>query len=379
MLSSVGDDDIFLALREASGANRWSQRFGNIKDDWGYGCAFDPSGNLIATGIFSNSVNFGGGPLVSAGLSDVFVVKFDDPVADTTPPMITCPADIEVEQTEPGGIPATNPDIAAFLAGVSASDDIDPAPTITNDAPDMFPVGTTPVTFLATDETGNPAECTAMVRVLEAAAPAEIAVSLDKTVLWPPNHKFVTVCAEVNLSGDDGSFVLVSITSNEPANGHGDGNTSPDIRGADFGTSDLCFDLRAERAGNGNGRVYEIVYGTTGDDAVYATVYVRVPHDMSMSADVSSSRMLTSVHPNPFNPQTTVEYTLAANDRVRIVIYDARGSMVRNLVDEDMPAGDHRVTWNGVDQADRPVASGIYFVKMVAGPRVETRKIVLLK
>jgi flagellar hook assembly protein FlgD len=85
------------------------------------------------------------------------------------------------------------------------------------------------------------------------------------------------------------------------------------------------------------------------------------------------------VHPNPFNPQTTVEYSLSAVERVSINIYDARGKLVFELVNKIMPVGEHRVTWNGVDRDGRTVGSGIYFVKMAAGPHVDTHKIVLLK
>ena len=466
-LTSAGDDDIFVATYEATGAHRWSQRFGNTGDDWGYGSAFDPSGDLIATGIFTGSVDFGGGSLVSAGLADVYLVKFDDFTPDATPPVISCPADVQVEQAGPGGTPATDPVVAAFLAGASTSDDVDPAPVITSDAPAIFPAGTTPVTFSAMDASGNHAECTATVSVIDATPPGitcpanvqveqtapggtpathpvvaaflagasasdevdpapvitsdapaifpagttpvtfsvmdasgnhaectatvsvfartprRIAVVLDKDVLWPPNHKFVMVCAEVTVDNGDAesAISLVSITSDESANARGDGNTGADIRDASFGTPDRCFELRAERAGNGDGRVYEIVYCASdgSGNAVYDTALVRVPHDMSSNLGESQSAALTSVYPNPFNPQTTVEYSLLADDRVRIVIYDARGAVVRSLVDQPMPAGEHRVRWNGVDQAGRPVGSGIYFVKMAAGSSVETRKIVLLK
>ena len=374
-LSSAGDDDIFLAVCDATGAHRWSQRYGNTGDDWGYGCGFDPSGNLIAAGIFSNSVDFGGGPLPSAGVSDVYVVKFDDYVPDTTPPAISCPADVQVDQTGPGGTPATHPTIAAFLAGASASDDVDPAPVITTNAPAVFPLGTTPVVFRATDAASNQSECTATVTVLDT-TPPRITVVMDKTVLWPPNHKFVTVCAQVTVSDNgstDPTFTLVSVTSNEPPNWLGDGDTGPDIQGAEIGTPDLCFDLRAERSGNGNGRVYEIVYAVSdgSSDPVYATAYVRVPHD--------NQTALTSVHPNPFNPQTTLVYALSADDRVEIAIYDVRGALVRRLVNQIMPAGEHRVSWNGVDEDGRPAGSGVYFVKLATGSDVDTRKIIMLK
>lgn len=373
-LVSAGDDDIFIAFFEATGAHRWSQRFGNTGDDWGHACTFAASGDLLATGVFSASVDFGGGPLVSAGLNDVYLVKFNDEVVDITPPVITCPADVDVEQTTPQGTPATHPVIAAFLVGVSASDDVDPAPVVTHDAPDNFPIGITTVTFRATDASGNPAECTAAVSVLDT-TPPQIVVVLDKTLLWPPNHQYVPVCAKVTVS-DNGTgepiFWLVSITSDEPAL-PGAGQKAQDIRGAEFGTPDLCFELRAARAGNGDGRVYEIVYATTdgSGNTITTTAWVRVPHDVWAA--------LTSVHPNPFNPQTTLEYTLREGGQVQLAIYDARGSLVRRLVDQVMPAGDYRVTWNGLDGAGRPVGSGIYFVRLSAGSDVDSRKIVLLK
>lgn len=384
-LASAGDYDIYLAIYDASGSHRWSQRFGNTGADWGYGGAFDPSGNLIATGSFLASVDFGGGALVSAGQSDVYLVKFDDDVADTTPPVITCPGDITVEPATPDGTPATHPAIAAFLAGASASDDVDPVPGITHDAPAIFPLGTTTVTFRAMDAAGNHAECAAAVTVVDA-TPPQITVVLDKTVLWPPNHKLVTVCAEVTV-GDNGNveptFTLVSITSNESGEGTGNVQAASDIKDASIGTPDLCFDLRAERAGNGNGRIYEIVYAAqdASGNVAYATVQVRVPHDMSDTNDRVQVRStaLTSVYPNPFNPQTTVEYSLSASDRVRIAIYDARGSLVRILVDQAMPAGTHHVAWNGIDETGHTVGSGIYFVRMIAGTTAQARKIVLLK
>lgn len=374
-LTSAGDDDVFLAIFDATGAHLWSQRFGNAGDDWGHACAFDATGDLTIAGVFSGSVDFGGGPMMSAGLNDVYVVKFDDEVVDTTPPVIACPADIEVEQTTPDGTPATHRVIAAFLAGASATDDRDPAPVVTHDAPRLFPPGFTTVTFRATDAAGNYAECSAEVSVLDA-TPPQIKVVLDKDLLWPPNHQFVTVCAEVTVTGGNGlwrpKFWLVSITSNEPVK-RGISRAVPDIRNARFGTPDLCFDLRAERSGTEDERVYKIVYAA--DDGsghpVYATVYVRVAHNVMPE--------LSSVHPNPFNPQTTVAYTLWEDGHVQMMIYDVRGTLVRRLVDESLPAGEHRVVWNGLDQAGSPVGSGIYFVKLVGENHVDTRKIVLLK
>jgi len=87
----------------------------------------------------------------------------------------------------------------------------------------------------------------------------------------------------------------------------------------------------------------------------------------------------TSIHPNPFNPQTTVQFALVAPQHVRVAIYDVRGALVRRLADQSMPAGDHSLVWNGLDDGGRTTSSGIYFVRLIAGNVVETRKVVMLK
>jgi hypothetical protein len=88
---------------------------------------------------------------------------------------------------------------------------------------------------------------------------------------------------------------------------------------------------------------------------------------------------LWSAHPNPFNPETTIDFSLASAVRVYVAVYDVKGALVRTLVDENQTAGDHSVRWNGVDEKGRSAASGIYFVRMIAGTYTDVRKIVMLK
>src|SRR4051812_39803919 len=76
-------------------------------------------------------------------------------VHDTTSPALVVPAPITVEATSSAGAAATDPAVAAFLAGATAHDLVDPAPAITNDAPAVFPVGTRTVLFVARDNAGN--------------------------------------------------------------------------------------------------------------------------------------------------------------------------------------------------------------------------------
>jgi hypothetical protein len=76
-LTSAGRGDIFLAKFDASGTHLWSQRFGDAENQLGWSVAFDPSGNVAITGNFEGTVNFGGGPLTCAGSQDIFLAKFD--------------------------------------------------------------------------------------------------------------------------------------------------------------------------------------------------------------------------------------------------------------------------------------------------------------
>jgi hypothetical protein len=245
------------------------------------GVVFDNATSATPTGQFphgSNTVTL----QVSDGIqqnTDTMVVT----VVDTTAPVIVCPASITVECSTAGGAPASHPQIAAFLAGATATDTCDLNPTITNNAPGFFPLGTTAVTFTATDDHGNSAPCTASVTVADTTPPV-VTLALDRYVLWPPNHSMVTINATVTVTDvcdPTPGFVLASITSSEPDDGLGDGDTMNDIQGAAFGTPDIQFELRAERAGVGAGRIYTIQYvGFDGSgNTTPATTKVVVPHN----------------------------------------------------------------------------------------------------
>jgi hypothetical protein len=199
-------------------------------------------------------------------------------VQDTTPPVITCPPNETVEQESAAGtvVPLT----------ATATDICDADPTITSDELAIYPLGTTIVTFTATDDSGNSATCTTTV-IVEDTTPPDLSVTVSPDTLWPPNHKMVNITATVIVSDicdAAPTVVLTNVTSDEPDNaiGIGDGNTINDIQGAEIGTEDYEFQLRAERAGTGDGRIYTITYTVTdasGNSASEIATVV-VPHDM---------------------------------------------------------------------------------------------------
>ena len=102
-------------------------------------------------------------------------------------------------------------------------------------------------------------------------------------------------------------------------------------------------------------------------------------------SSVSSERTpqvttLAQNFPNPFNPRTTIEFRLPRAQRVSLRIYDERGRLVRVLIGGDvLPSGPHSVLWNGRDDRDREVASGVYhYVLQTASHRLQ-RKLTLLR
>lgn len=94
---------------------------------------------------------------------------------------------------------------------------------------------------------------------------------------------------------------------------------------------------------------------------------------------VLPTEFASAVFPNPFNPSTTISYDLPAEAQVSIVIYDAIGQEVRQLVNKSHAAGRYSVQWDAKDQIGRSVGSGVYIAKVKAGTFSSTQKMLLLK
>ncbi len=83
--------------------------------------------------------------------------------------------------------------------------------------------------------------------------------------------------------------------------------------------------------------------------------------------------------PNPFNASTTINFQLPLASRVELTVYSISGQRVRTLVNGTLPAGHHRLQWDGRNERDEPVASGAYLYQLLAGDFVATRQLTLLK
>ncbi|GLH99380.1 hypothetical protein Pa4123_46560 [Phytohabitans aurantiacus] len=113
--------------------------------------------------------------------------------------------------------------------------------------------------------------------------------------LWPPNHKFVavTLTGATDPDGDKTTLTITGVTQDEPLDGLGDGDTAPDAAVVAGRTDQV--QLRAERSGTGDGRVYRISFTVSdGKDRCTGTVYVGVPHDQSGDPAVDTKSVVVN-------------------------------------------------------------------------------------
>jgi hypothetical protein len=83
--------------------------------------------------------------------------------------------------------------------------------------------------------------------------------------------------------------------------------------------------------------------------------------------------------PNPFNPRTSIGFSVPGSEQVGIDIYDPTGRLVRRLIDKPMDTGRYDVEWDGRDNNGRTVASGVYFYRLTVGKQTSTKKMILLR
>ena len=110
--------------------------------------------------------------------------------------------------------------------------------------------------------------------------------------------------------------------------------------------------------------------GNPSDNTISATTAVST----DAAAELPGSFHLYGNYPNPFNPVTTASFDVPLASRVELTVFDIVGRRVVTLVDRDVPAGRHSVTWDASH-----MGSGVYFLRMQAGSTLFVRKMVLLK
>jgi hypothetical protein len=305
-------------------------------------------------------------------LGNVTECSFTVTVNDNETPVITCPPAIEVEN-DPGQCGAVvnySLPTATDNCGVTEL-----SMTAGLGSGSFFPVGTTIETFVAKDAAGNSSTCSLSITVLDTEPPV-ITLAKDKTSKWPPNHKhfqlmiddFIASVTD-NCPGVSIEDVIVDeISSDEPQNSTGDGNTAQDIL---MENDCKTVKLLAERQGSGNGRVYSVhiavvdAHGNIGvavitaevpksngkkevtinDGPMYTVngcdiVIEEDPEVNPLNNEINSQVIISSTelnegsietYPNPYENIITIDFKPKADDVVAVELYNTNGLMVKRL------------------------------------------------
>ena len=288
--------------------------------------------------------------------------------------------------------------------------------------PTATPASTTTYTVTVTD--ANECAATDEVTVTVEDNQAPVITTAASTSLWPPNHQYETItaaqcvvsvqdnCASLSIS----DVKIDSVTSDEPedAQGGGDGNTTNDTV---IASDCKSVQLRSERQGSGNGRVYTIhlsVSDGNGNTGV-ATCLVTIPKsqngnpaiddgpayqvtgscggsanlavtgNVTEQASLPEGYALFQNYPNPFNPTTEIAFALPEAGQVTVRIYSETGQLVRQVASGNFASGRHRISWDGRNASGHVVAAGVYLYQLIVtgnnGAMVfsETRRMALVK
>jgi hypothetical protein len=454
----AGGKDIFVAKYNSAGAHQWSQQAGGTTDDVGQSIDTDAAGNVYATGFFTGTADFGGTNLVSGGLEDIFVTKYSTAGAyqyryrfgsigsTTSDKGFSIAADATGHLAATGYFSGTV-DFGSGSFSSPLAQDIFVARYATEPSePIISSIGDigndqghqVKVVF---DRSGRD-DAAALVPVIRYEAYRRIDAPPSALAAGDPSdlsgrqlldqgwiqvgtvdgHGKSEYSMDVPTIGDStvalgqyrSTFFVRGATSNSftffdspPDSGYSLDNLAPGV------PSSFVYDapLLSWHESSTNDLDHFTVYGSNTDSFGAATV---VDYSVTPSMDVTSSPYViyyvtatdfsgnegkpakvntlsgvggtpksyvlsVSNYPNPFNPRTTVSYTVPSRANVTVAIYDTRGAFVATLVNAEKAAGAYSIEWDGRTASGATVSSGVYFARIEHASGTRSKKMVLLK
>ncbi len=327
-IASVGATDLFAAQLSGTGAHNWSGGYGSSGTDELTGLAVHSTGNVYLTGYASGSINFGGGPLAHAGAEDVVLARLS-------------PSGAHVWSSSYGS--------GGYQSGFGADVNSAGAVAIGGQFSGTLNFGSGVMT-----DAGGTDGC---VAYFDDSAPVPVA--------------FQDFRANMREIGVEVSWRLWSDVEMESFTLYRREGHTPALRlatGAIDAANGSFVDRTVEPATTYH---YELVVReATGDEFRSPVVTITTPGALAV---------LGQNHPNPFNPATSIEYSLNQRSPVVLEIFDAVGTRVASLDQGVRDAGKHRLVWDGRDISGRVVGSGVYFYRIAGLPEAGTGKMVLLK
>ena len=226
----------------------------------------------------------------------------------------------------------------------------------------VFAKGSTVVTWTVADHAGNTATWTNTIIVEDKESPVITSVSTDPSQLWPPDHKLRDVTVNYTALDNCGAVTSsLSVTSNEPVTGVGYGNTSPDWIIID----DHHIQLRAERSGFGNARVYAISIAVA--DSSGNTTSRQVTVTVPCFPGEEDGILTVKAFPNPAPHQFIIMTLSTSSKPLSITITDNAGKLIETR--SGLPA-------NGLFFLGSNYLPGVYYLEVKQGNKKETIKLI---
>lgn len=394
-LASAGGNDIFIGRYDATGVAVWAQRLGGTSTDQSRAIAAATNGDAILAGYFASTVNFGGNDLTSAGSFDLALARY---TADVREPQITSVQDVGNDQGRQLQIRFVRSahDRAGSTRTVTHYEAYrrdDPLPTkAARTAPDSLPplalraegwtqVGTVNahgetsygiVVPTLGDSTATLGRYYSTFYVRAATAdplvffdsPADSGVSVDNLAPGVPGgllRNGSILLWNESTATDFDYFTVYGANANTFASAVVVDYTVAPFLDVTNSWYTHYFVTATDFSGNeGAPATFNLLSGVDGPPRSYV--------------------LSVSSFPNPFNPTTTVSYTVPARSNVTVAIYDVHGARVATLVDNQIrEAGAYRAEWDGRSASGIDVPSGIYFARIEHAGATRTRKLVLMK
>ena len=151
---------------------------------------------------------------------------------------------------------------------------------------------------------------------------------------------------------------------------------SGELNGGETDEIEITFDSTNLQSGDYS---CDLIIQTGTDYEIYLPVNLTVTETTVENDILPEKTGLYQNYPNPFNPATNIKFSLREKSNVLLEIYNIRGQKVKTLVNEQLNNGLHEISWDGRDEHQNSVASGIYFYKMKAGGFSSLRKMILMK
>jgi len=308
-LISSGEDDIVVAKMDTEGNWLWAERAGGIGSDGSGGITTDLFGNHWITGGFSDTANFGPFTLTSYGEYDIVATKFiTHPLKDL---IIT---NLEWSNTDP-----------------VIDETLNLTVTIQN-------IGDTEIT-------------------------EQFYVDLYYDLIEPP---------EILFFGDDFEMIDDDLAPGE----------SIEISFFDLSSSiETVWHSYVQVDADNLVDESDETNNICGPDLInWHPAGSPAPDTSSDISEIPLETKLLCNYPNPFNPETTIKFGLAINEYVSISIYNLKGQKVKSLLSENLNAGYHSIIWDGEDNNGTKVSSGTYYYQLkVNGKTQAAKKCLLLK